>query len=412
MSLIRYSCDCTESGYGYAARGYLRALEACGRDNKMVRVIPAVFWRGPEAAQAPENDWLYQKYLMNFDGKPDPETGINVVHVSPTHLGMFWAANWYNIACTTWETSKLPEGIYANCAGSKPRTVVQTLNECYDEVWVPTPRVRDVFVASGVTKSIVVIPHALLPELLDVDPRESRPEVGKLHPKIDDSGGRPCRFYCPGSWDMRKNPQAVLRAYYQTGWTIASPVELLLHTQDNTGAIQRDVEAIRAACPQPYDMPSMEPSNGRRSYNWMLEVHRIYDVLVTASHGEGFCLPALEALAMGNLVVGTREVLDHFEWAVNEGWVLPVDSTVGDIAVMPEAAGFELGQKWFEPRIDGDGASLIGQLRGALDIAQNGLLPGPECAAEARKRYSPAAIGQLVKERMDEAERVLAQTGW
>ena len=410
---IRYACDCTSSGYGHAARGNLHALASLGWDRHHVRVVPAVFWK-QGAMEAPENDWLKRTYLDAYDDRPDPETGINIVHTHPCYLGLFWSAGWFNIAVTAWETNQLPQQTYPGPAGARDRTVIETLDECYDEVWVPTEAVAEVFRSNGVTTPVFVMPHALLPELIDRPPKTVGPEVPEFHPKAvcgtngEPGGGSPCRFYTLGTWDLRKDPVRLLQAYYKTGWKIFQPVELLLHATNNSNEQQHDIQDLRAAMPGWADLPSMRPSSGVKSYRWVLDVHEGNHVYVTATHGEGFCLPAVEALAMGNLVVGPRGPLAHLDWAAKAGLAVLVDTEESDIAIMPEHAGYEVGQTWWSASAFG----LAGGLCSALELAREGLLPLQEGAEEARKRYSVEALAALMRPRLEAAESALAARSW
>lgn len=405
-SPIRYACDCTYSGYGYAARGYLRALEALGWDRSHVRVVPAVFWR-QEAHDAPEQDWLRKTYLDAYDDRPAPDIGINVVHVHPCWLGMFWASNWYNIAVTAWETNQLPRGTYPCAAGTQDKTVIETLNERYDEVWVPTPAVREVFLSSGVTTPVFVVPHALVSELL-AEPKTESPVIPEQHPAVADGPGVPCRFYAIGSWDQRKDPTALLQAYWRTDWKVFDPVSLLLHTSKDGLGAQADVSALRCAVQDWSMLPSMSLSTRERKPTWVADLHKRSHVYVTATHGEGFCLPAVEALAAGNLVMGPRGPLSHLDWAAEAGFAVLLDSVEQDIAVMPSHAGYEIGQTWWTVP-----SKVISRgFREAFDRVKNGLLPLSEGAEEARKRYSVESAAALIKPRLEEAERVLASRQW
>jgi len=407
MIPVRFACDCTQSGYGNAARGYLRALEHLGWDRNHVRVVPAVFWR-QEALDAPDNDWLRKTYLDAYDGRPEPEMGINVVHVHPCYLGRFWSAGWYNIAVTAWETNQLPSAKYPGVAGAKERTVIETLNECYDEIWVPTERVKKTFTDCGVTKPITVVPHALLPELLERAPRTEGPVVPELHPKATGQPGSACRMYTIGTWDPRKDPMTLLQAYYRTGWKIYNAVSLLLHASNNGREQQWDVENLRNTQPDWADLPSMSLCSGEKDYGWVLDVHSGGHVYVTATHGEGFCLPAVEALAMCNLVMGPKEPLSHLQWAIDAGFFVPIECHEEDIAVMPNHAGYEMGQTWWGTQL----TDLTDGLKKAWELAREGLLPLAEGAEEARKRYSVEAVAAVIKPRLEEAQRVLKGKEW
>jgi glycosyltransferase involved in cell wall biosynthesis len=130
-----------------------------------------------------------------------------------------------------------------------------------------------------------------------------------------------------------------------------------------------------------------------RSYEEMYAFHRQHNIFVTASRGEGFCLPIVEALAFGNQVIASGPWLDDLRAVIkddNSLWTVPVQSV--PITPMPECRGYELDHRWWEPDVD----KLIAALRvanGACD---------PRTASAVRGYYSPAAVGIALRERLKE----------
>lgn len=408
---IRYWADCTPSGYGYAARGYLQALAACGVRRFDIRVIPLV-GEIPAAAEAPKDDWLYQTHLVDHAKRPNPAPpAANIVHAHPPLLGKRWAAGWYNIAVTTWERDRLPEGEFPSAELRKE--TVQAVLKHYDEIWVPTEAVAELFRPIGTL--VRIVPHALTHQALERRPRATHPKISqRLHPALTGAAEEPVRFYYIGSWDARKNVETLLASYFATGWNAGTPVELVLHcTPSNASHQAREAhgmaaeaafEAARDCLRDPTDAPSVRLLTTKRTYQWVLELHRSCHVFATASRGEGFCLPALEALAFGNPLIGGAQVLKHFPLEATYA----VHSPLRTCPATPEVFGSELGQRWWEPDPD----SLTAAFKAAFADMQSGTGWSALRATATRDLYSPDAVAGAIAPALERAKEVLGRTGW
>jgi glycosyltransferase involved in cell wall biosynthesis len=404
---IKYHADLSPSGYGMAARGYIQAFKAIGigpEDLLPIATISAI----PGAADVgndPGDRWLINKYQRPRDF---PAEGcVIIVHLHPPvipRIHDYCRDGCYNIAITAWETDKLPA---VNIPDSHGRnlTTANHLNR-FNEVWVPTLRVKEALIRSGAAEvPIFVIPHAILPALLTREPRVGWPKVPEIHPHFGEEG-EVVQFYYIGSWDERKNTEALLEAYFLTGWTPADPVEFhfhcvpahremgaLLASQDR---VATDLQRIVNAMPKPQDLPLFSPHTSPKTYSDVLDFHSQGHVFITASRGEGFCLPALEALAMGNLIAGPKTVLGHFGEAV----FCPVPDRSVPVRAMSDVFGYELGQKWHEPSPDG----LVSMFEESFKAVKQGALNQRPLTKRIRDEYSPEAIGGLIKQRLEKIE--------
>lgn len=121
------------------------------------------------------------------------------------------------------------------------------------------------------------------------------------------------------------------------------------------------------------------------------------------------CLPAAEAAAMGNMVIGTKEAVPFFAdmscaLPIADGYG-PLPSVVTPIAPMPEVAGYELDQNWWEPQ--GLAEALVAAR------ADSALFKDHRAyAAVARSYLSPAAVAERVRPLLEEAADVVAKSGW
>jgi hypothetical protein len=124
------------------------------------------------------------------------------------------------------------------------------------------------------------------------------------------------------------------------------------------------------------------------------ELYRAADVMVTPYRGEGFCMPALEAMACGlpvihNGVGPTREFVPN-----DAGWALPAERTpLPDTSKLPELAG-----PGYVHEVDFD--ALVAALRAAAADPADREARGLRARAAA-EGYSWDAVAQI-------AERSLA----
>lgn len=426
---IRYIGDFAPgTGYNTAMRGYLKCLEHLGLDAGNVRGVPAISMStvssivrmptgdgelsihpdGPGgvfqgADGMPDNDWTFQ-YLH---GEWDEEPNLNIVHTHVRYLGHFWTAGMYNIAIVTWETDKLPIAAWRD-SFDQQHTVVEDINK-FDEVWVPTEWNRKLLLKSDVTVPVHVIPHAILPELQEL-PYMDRPteEVA---------------FYHMGTWNARKDPETLLHAWFTTGWNPLDRVDLSLFcVPPSRDSLVVDVhgnqakaalEAIQSSLPESSAAPQYGLHTVYVDYEEVLRRHQGCHVLVSASHGEGFFLPALEAAAFGNWVIGGGpwlEELAEVAGRVENGGlidILPVRKV--PITTVQGVWGYEPGQKWWSVDVD--------DLRDAMVSARHGLkeedmMQEEEAALQVRKHYSVERIAGLMRERLLKVENLVQETGW
>lgn len=369
---IRLFCDISPgTGSNNATRGLVQALETLGYTIDTLHLVGAVNISFDYLHDEP--DWL-SKYLY----APWPETeSINLVHLNPGLVGDFWTKGRLNIAYCAWETDSLPKAEYD--INGERRTVVGDLNK-FDQIWVPVSFLVDVFKRSGVTKPIHVVRHALQRELLD-RPVQPLPPVP------------PTVFYTIGSWNARKNLDGLLRAYLTSGWNISSPVKLTVHAVPSSRdlrsieahqivaheAVKNLVSALAGGAP-PFGMLTTP-----RSYREVLELHERGHVFVTMSHGEGFGLPLVEALALGRRAIGGGPWLDE----ISVSSLTKLAAVKTPITPMPECRGYELDQSWWAI----DPKDMVTAMQ-STDVI------GPEelkwTAEKVREAYSPEAVGRIV----------------
>ena len=180
--------------------------------------------------------------------------------------------------------------------GAPPRAWVHQIRERVDRVWVPSAFVRDGYVASGIPPGIVdVVPNGV--------------DLGRFVPDgpARELGAPPaaCTFLFVGGTIWRKGIDVLL-----TAWARAfgpdDDVRLVIkdfgvgstYSGQTAGDEVRALAARMDVAPVTYltdDVPAAE----------LPALYRAADVVVLPYRGEGFCLPALEAMACGVPVIHT-----------------------------------------------------------------------------------------------------------
>lgn len=386
---IRIFCDISPgTGYNNATRGLVQSLKMLGYDPTTLKVVGAVSC-SLDYQSSQEHDWL-----RNYVYSPWPEQEqINLVHLNPGLTSEFWTAGRRNIAYCAWETDALPKLQFTTSYGEK-HTIPSALNK-YDQIWVPTEFLVGVFKSSGVTIPIHVVPHALQPELLE------RP--------VKPLGGPPVGFYTIGAWNARKDLEGLFRAYLQSGWSVDSPVvfstHAVPHNRDAQSVVGHQIvahELVKALCAASARMPRFGLFTTPRSYSHILDFHKQHQVFTTLSHGEGFGLPMLEALAMGRVAIGGGPWVDdldallapHVPDRARLDFVLrslPYETV--PITPMPDVSGYELDQNWWNV----DRRSMITAMKLAYDDIGQAGPAAAEVAAAVRKVFSPSAVAQIIK---------------
>jgi glycosyltransferase involved in cell wall biosynthesis len=198
--------------------------------------------------------------------------------------------------------------------GAPPKEWAEEAPARADRVWVPSAYVRDGYVAGGMPPGIVeVVPNGVdLERYSPVGPKRELPKAGTT-------------FLFVGGSIWRKGVDVLLEAWAEA-FGPDDDVQLVVkdfgtsshYRRQNCGDdIQRLAERGDTA-PIVYLDDDLSPDE-------IAELYRAADVMVTPYRGEGFCMPALEAMACGlpvihNGVGPTREFVPE-----DAGWALPAE---------------------------------------------------------------------------------------
>jgi len=274
------------SGYGEASRNYILALHRLGVP---LTIEARRFEPDPPPIGTPDERAIF----ASLEGK-DIEFDIVVVHLTPD-LAPSYASKYHDkhvISYTVWETSKL-HPLWADCCNKM------------SEVWVPCDWNVKAFKESGVTVPIHKIPHGIGPDTyLGADPTLF---------SIPGLSDETFVFYSILQWNYRKNPDGLLRAYFNA-FQNGEDVRLILKAYVGRGLppaedmrqIKEMIKRIKADMQLP-SYPKINLITDSLSSEQMKAFHMRGDAYVTLPHGEGFGLTSLEAGLAGKPVIMTGQ---------------------------------------------------------------------------------------------------------
>lgn len=257
-----------------------------------------------------------------------------------------------------------------------PRDWVENANRM-DEIWVPSTFNVRTMRDSGVTRPIHLMP-------LGVDPHYFHPAIkGQRHPNV-------FTFLSVFEWGERKAPEILLRAFTDE-FRQSEDVVLVLKVinRDEEVDVRQQITQLRLA------------RHGGRvilSCNDLIPnyqrgcLYRSADCLVLASRGEGWGMPALEAMACGLPVIATNwsAMTDFIDESV--GYPLAVDRLVPAEAKCPYYQGF----RWAEPSYD----HLRTLLRYTFEHPKEGRSRGMHAAQIAKERWTWDHTATRIVERL------------
>jgi len=181
--------------------------------------------------------------------------------------------------------------------GAPPRAWVQQVRERVDRIWVPSAYVRDGYVTSGMPPGIVDV----VPNGVDLERFTPDGPARELH-----AGARAgCTFLFVGGTIWRKGIDVLLAAWARA-FGPGDDVRLVVkdfgvsstYKGQTAGGDVRALAARDDVAPVTYVTEQLAPAE-------LPALYRAADAVVLPYRAEGFCLPALEAMACGVPVIHT-----------------------------------------------------------------------------------------------------------
>ena len=347
------------TGWANACINNILALDAAG-----VEVVPRPITFNNSAGNCPER-------VLQLEDNSEVGCDICIQHTLP-HLYSY-NSKFKNIGFLATETSNFIESSWQHHAN------------LMDEIWVPTFSCRKACIQSGVTKEVRVAPHSLDTSKYNaIKYLENGSKIENLLHTFN--------FAFVGEFVERKNIQALVKAFH-TEFEPDEPVNLYIKTsQQSLDYVQNYFTQIKSGLKLRKKYKEEVVICGHLSEDDYMSVLGQCHSFVMPSRGEGFCIPALEAMAMGIPVIYTEGTgMDDFcsGKAVHSSEV-PCFGAMSTIDYL-----YTANEKWNEIDLE----ALMFSMRESFMKWKTGLETEESRAAiERAKKYSHKEIGMILKE--------------
>lgn len=373
---VIYRCDpFSVSGYARAARANMRALIEAGVD---VIIEPN---RKDSIDCGLDNFW--QEEMPKRLSKGTRGAKIKIWHETP---GFYEPEpSLINIAYLAWETSRISN----TDVGGNPRMNWAAQLNRMNQVWVPCNQNKWALERSGVKTPIHVVPHPIRSEEHDPTARPYIPKEDVL------------TLVSIFQWTPRKDPLTLLLGVYGT-IARANLIAKIYGVDFSFGQgelVQRIQETKRAFHKEPPN--KVVPVLSQFHDCEMQGLYTSGDAYITTSRGEGFCLPALEAMATGLPVIAPSGTAFADFLTDSNSYILEYDlQPVFAVGQMPPWYGPD--QRWMQVSVD----HLQEVLVQVESDRKSGVLKrkGTEARRTVASLFDPQKIGQQMHQLLTELE--------
>lgn len=358
------------TGYGEANRNTIRALVEAGVEVTTERVVYSASKKGFGKSF---------EIAKKLEGRSMPYD-IKIVHVPSDGYLKFLEPCKYHIGHLFWETDGLSKTWAWNC-------------NLMDEIWTGGEFHKQSFIKSGVKVPIHVFPQALSTNIDAQRPFNVPHHEGYL-------------FYSIFQWIERKNPRALLKAYWEEFQGVTD-VTLLLKVY-RFGFDKKEKDVIRD------DIKRWKRKSGLTSFprvllcfdflskEDVLRLHSTGDCFVSAHRGEGWGVPQAEAASVGNPVISTNIGGVH-EWFEDGHTAHLVGWEKTGVFNMGFAPWYSKDQNWAEVNID----ELKRKMRRVFNNSGDGGRIGTNAKKMVKDKLSYKAVGNLMKKRLEEIQKTI-----
>lgn len=320
-------------GYATTARRLLKPLIEAGADVKLMPFEPYI---------TPENKIDDPFWLEQIEkSKNKPAAPVHINYCLPTLFKPEQGS--INVLNSQWETD------------TYPREWVPIINSA-NAFWVGTPSLIE-----SAKRADIKVPLDCVNATIDLSEWTPEGEVTNITEIPENT----VKFMFVGDWIPRKNYEDLIIGY-MTAFSGHKDVALIIKTWSNqpgAGGKRHIEEAIKHISNKlnGIDRPKIYLVTDMMEEKRLISLMRGTDVYVTVSHGEGFDLPMVQAMALGKLVVGT-DFLAHKDYMTVDNSI-PVKYTMkpcyGAVAPLYDAY-----QMWSTP----DMSDYISKLRVAYQL--------------------------------------------
>lgn len=306
---IKYISYPNHSGYGLSALAYVRALHSAGVPVWWAPLVyrgnrPAIWQPGDpldelDLAREASHDASLQDVVALTQVLGPKSYDTVIFQTVPEHWPLLMEEGKRNIGYTVWETDRLPDHW-------------PPLLNLPERVLVPCAMNLDLFIASGLSRPVRVVPHMRRHAWNYVTPSD----IAGLRGHLDIPEGD-FVFYTIGTWDPRKAISDLVTVFAHE-FSGDDPVTLVIKT--STGMHMQSVERLAGLDIRGFVQTLAErvqELSGRRSPRIVVvpadgiagraidTLHALGDCFISLTHGEGWGMGAFDAACQGKPVLIT-----------------------------------------------------------------------------------------------------------
>ena len=348
-----------ELGLGESARCMMRAAKAADLPAEPIQLLV------PCRAAAGNTE-----FTPSTTGKAPQRT--NVFHIDPPASGEIDRRHGESL-----RTGKRNIGYWAWELGEFPDSWVRAF-EPFDEIWCPSDFVREA-VAMKSPVPVITMPHAISVKQPAGD--------GRTHFKLPKERFLFLFSYDLHSYNSRKNPQAVLKAFELAGFGEAEAgLVIKVH---NTQGHEAELATLREQAAKLAGVSLITHTLPRYEQELLLAS---CDAFVSLHRAEGFGLAVAEAMALGKAVIAT-------DWSataeyLNAGNGCPVRYSLRRLE--RNEGPYPKGAYWAEP----DSAHAAQCMRRLVSEPGLAAALGQRASETIKERFAPAVIGARYQRRL------------
>jgi glycosyltransferase involved in cell wall biosynthesis len=362
------------SGYGTASRNLLLGMHGLG---VRVALIPEWGDISESAVDPHEKARISSLHALEIPGAPTlfyrPVTNVNGTAFLETYRER--RASGPSIAYTMFESDAIP--------GRWPGAL-----NGFDRVWVPTTYNAETFAAAGVDAAkIRVVPIGIAAHTYDPD--------GELFALAD---RRRTTFLSTFEWSERKGADVLLHAW-AAAFRSDDDVTLYLRTgKDAASADATITQAFAATGLRREELAPIVLLHEALPDAAYRALFRSVDAFVLTSRGEGFCVPILEAMALGKPVIGTGFGGSADFLSEATGFPIPARIVPIDAAFSRKVPLYRL-QRWNDPSVTAAAAAM----RAIVDDPEGCAKRAAAAFALAHVTFDRTALAHVAVEALDDA---------
>lgn len=355
------------SGYGECSRHYIGAMLAA-KINLTCRI--------PKYTKEQSDYDELGKLAVSLEDK-ELNYGVVIIHTTPDQFRKYKEDNKYNIGMCFWETDTIPPDFAQGCMHM-------------DEIWTGSEFNKQAIINAGVDKPVYIIPEAI----------DANMDTTKIKP-YKSIADKTFAFYSIFEWTERKNPDALLRAYWQE-FTEKDDVSLVIKTylDDFSVAKRREISqaigSIKTQCNLDYYAP-VYLYRDLMNRNQIYRFHKSFDCFISTHRGEGWGIPQMEAMLMGKPIISTNLGGIH-EYLTDKKDALLLPYTMTGVTNSRNSSWYLPEQNWGQV----DLADVRKAMRWVYDNKEKATKIGHNGNKIVNKEFSFEAVGSKIKKRLDE----------